>query len=135
MKYIALMLPFALAGADTVPKSYPCYRAASPPVVDGKLDDAVWKRVPWTSDFVDIEGSRKPRPRFRTRVKMAWDDRFFYIASEMEEPHVWGTLTDHDAVIFRDNDFEVFLRPDEAKPQYFEFEMNALNTGWYLCLP
>ena len=84
--------------------------------------------------FVDIEGDAKPAPRFRTRAKMLWDDTYFYIAAEMEEPHVWGTLTKHDSVIFHDNDFEVFLDPDGDTHDYYEFEINALNTGWDLFL-
>jgi len=66
---------------------------------------------------------------------MLWDDNYFYIAAELEEPHVWGTLTKHDSVIFRDNDFEVFLNPTGDTLNYFEFEINALNTGWDLFLP
>ena len=65
---------------------------------------------------------------------MAWDDRFFYVAAEMEEPHVWATLMRHDAVIFHDNDFEVFIDPDGDNHEYYEFEINALDTGWDLFL-
>lgn len=93
------------------PKRYDCPRAASPIRIDGKLDDAAWQSAPWTDFFVDIEGDAKPAPRFRTRAKMLWDVENFYIAAELEEPHVWATLTRHDSVIFRDNDFEVFLNP------------------------
>ena len=52
----------------------------------------------------------------------------------MEEPHVWGTLTKHDSVIFHDNDFEVFIDPNGDTLEYYEFEINALNTGWDLFL-
>ena len=38
-------------------------------------------------------------------------------------------------MIFRDNDFEVFLNPTGDGRNYFEFEINALNTGWDLFLP
>ena len=93
-----------------------------------------WRPAPWTDDFVDIEGDAKPRPRFRTRAKMLWDDTYFYIAAELEEPHVWGTLTKHDSVIFHDNDFEVFIDPDGDNHEYYEFEINALNTEWDLLL-
>lgn len=117
------------------PRHYLCYRAQGPLTMDGKLDEAAWQAIPWTDAFVDIEGDRKPKPRFRTRAKMTWDDRHFYIAAEMEEPHVWGTLTQHDAVIFQDNDFEVFIDPDGDNHNYGEFEINALNTGWDLLLP
>ncbi len=65
---------------------------------------------------------------------MLWDDQYFYIAAELKEPHVWGTLTEHDSVIFHDNDFEVFVDPDGDNHQYYEFEINALNTGWDLYL-
>lgn len=105
-----------------------------PIVVDGNLDKLAWEAADWTEDFVDIEGDAKPPPRFRTRAKMLWDDEYFYIAAEMEEPHVWATLTEHDSVIFHDNDFEVFLDPDGDAARYFEFEINALNTGWDLFL-
>ncbi len=117
------------------PKRYLCYRATEPLNVDGQLAEPDWQAAPWTDDFVDIEGKKKPKPRFRTRAKMLWDDEYFYIAAELEEPHVWGTLTEHDSVIFQDNDFEVFLDPDGDTHRYGEFEINALNTGWDLYLP
>ena len=117
------------------PKGYVCLRAGQPIVIDGKLDDAAWRVAPWTDDFVDIEGDAKPKPRFRTRVKMLWDDVFFYVGAQMEEPHVWATLTKHDSVIFHDNDFEVFIDPNGDNHEYYEFEINALNTGWDLLLP
>lgn len=60
--------------------------------------------------------------------------RHLYIAAELEEPHVWATLTNHDAVIFQDPDFEVFLDPRGHTQPYYEFEMNALNTTWDLRL-
>jgi hypothetical protein len=117
------------------PERYVCHRPAAGVAIDGRLDDVAWARAPWTAAFVDIEGDAKPRPRFRTRAKMLWDDDFFYVAAELEEPHVWATLTHHDAVIFHDNDFEVFLNPSGDGLNYFEFEINALNTGWDLFLP
>jgi len=115
-------------------RTYLCFRTTSPVVVDGTIDDAVWRSIPWTEEFIDIEGISRPVPRFRTRVKIAWDSTFLYVAAELEEPHVWATITKRDSVIFRDNDFEVFIDPDGDNHQYYEFEINALNTGWDLRL-
>lgn len=129
------ILALLAVGLHAQPLEYASPRANTPPTIDGKLDDEIWSRAPWTADFVDIEGSAKPKPRFRTRAKMAWDDHYFYIAAELEEPHVWATLTKHDSVIFHDNDFEVFIDPNGDTLEYFEFEMNALNTTWDLFLP
>ena len=121
--------------APPAPRGYVCYRAATPPVLDGNLDDDAWKAAPWSEEFADIEGDRRPAPRHRTRVKMLWDDKCLYIGAELEEPHVWATLTRHDNVIFQDNDFEVFLDPDGDSHLYAELELNALNTTWDLLLP
>jgi hypothetical protein len=120
---------------NPAPLTYDCVRAPGPIVIDGKIGDKAWKAAKWTSAFVDIEGSARPRPKFRTRVKMLWDDKYLYIAAELEEPNVKATLTEHDSVIFKDNDFEVFIKPLPGTESYFEFEMNALNTGWDLFLP
>ena len=118
-----------------VPFGYVVRHTATPIKIDGRLDDAAWADAPWMSDFVDIEGDAKPKPRFRTRAKMLWDDNYLYIAAKLEEPHVWGTLTKHDSVIFADPDFEVFIDPDGDTHAYSEFEINALNTSWDLHLP
>jgi hypothetical protein len=66
---------------------------------------------------------------------MLWDDHFFYVAADIREPHVWATLKEHDSVIFRDSDFEVFIDPNGDNHEYYEFEINALGTFWDLLLP
>ena len=116
------------------PRGYVCRRATTPIQIDGRADEAAWAEAPWTEDFVDIEGPGKPVPRFRTRAKMLWDERNFYIFAELQEPHVWATITKKNEVIFHDNDFEVFIDPDGDNHNYHEYEMNALNTIWELTL-
>lgn len=117
-----------------VPRGYLCLRTPQPIVVDGRLEEAAWQHAAWTEDFVDIEGPSKPAPLYRTRAKLLWDSQYLYIAAELVEPHIWGTITQRDAVIFQDPDFEVFIDPDGDGHQYYEFEMNALNTVWDLRL-
>jgi hypothetical protein len=132
----ALALPLLLlATGPAEPRRYLAPHVAAPPTIDGRLDDAAWHHAPWSEPFVDIEGDRRPAPRLGTRVKLAWDDSTLYLAGEMEEPDLWATLTTRDAVIFHDNDFEVFLDPDGDAARYFELEINALNTQWDLFLP
>ncbi len=126
--------PITSQTAGPSPKSYDVHYTSTPIQIDGSLNDPAWKQAEWTTDFVDIEGSAKPVPRFHTRAKMLWDDKYLYIAAELEEPNVKAALTQHDSVIFHDNDFEVFVKPLPATASYYEFEMNALNTGWDLFL-
>ena len=118
-----------------MPRGYVCQRATGPITIDGKMDELSWEKAAWTEYHLDIEGQMRPvKPRFNTRSKMLWDDECFYVAAWMEEPHVWGTITQRNAVIFNDNDFEVFIDPDGDSHAYFEFEVNALNTVWNLFL-
>ncbi len=118
-------LPFA-------PRQAVCYRTASPLVIDGRLDEPAWGAGAWSEPFLDIDGVQ--RPHLATRVKMLWDDEQFYFAAQLEEPDVWATLTTRDAVIFQDNDFEVFIDPDGDTHAYYELEVNALGTAWDLML-
>ena len=97
---------------DSRRRRYDCRRVPRPIVVDGSLNDPGWSGLHWTDDFVDITGNPALRPRFRTRVKLGWDDAFLYVGAKLEEPHVWGTIRRRNAVIFEDNDFELFLDPE-----------------------
>ena len=117
------------------PRRYLAARRSGEIVVDGHLEDPAWSRVPWTRPFTDIEGPRRPAPRFETRVKMTWDDQYWYIAAAIREPDLWATIRERDAVIFRDNDFELFVDPSGTTQRYFEVELNQLATVWDLMLP
>ncbi|MDZ4121342.1 MAG: carbohydrate-binding family 9-like protein [Candidatus Cloacimonadaceae bacterium] len=120
-------LPFA-------PLSYICYQATGSIVIDGKMEEADWLKAPWTEDFTDIEGNLKPQPFYQTRVKILWDDKGMYFFAWMEEEHIWAKLTERDAVIFYDNDFEIFIDPNGDTHEYYELEINALGTLWDLFL-
>ncbi len=116
------------------PRSYDARRAASPPAIDGTLDDAAWQSAPWTEPFIDIRGEDWPAPDWSTRAKIIWDDDHLYIAARLEEPHLWATLTDRDAILYREHDFEVFIDPDGDALAYYELEINALGTEFDLFL-
>jgi hypothetical protein len=116
------------------PLHYVCYRTAESLTIDGVLDETSWLKATPTASFVDIEGNLKPLPRFETHAYMLWDSTYFYVGARLVEPDVWGTLTQRDAVIYHDNDFEVFIDPDGDTHEYYELELNALNTVWDLLL-
>lgn len=129
------LLSASVLGQTITPQSYVVAKASTPVVMDGDIYSAEWQKAPWTENFVDIRGyDYKPTPKFGTRAKMLYDDKYLYIAIEMIEPHIWGTLTERDATIYYDNDIEVFIDPDGNSKNYMEFEFNALNTQWDLLL-
>lgn len=126
--------PTIAARTHPAPLRYAAPRTRAPIVIDGKIDPAEWAHAPWTSEFVDIEGDVRPLPTWSTRAKMLWDDEFFYVAAQLEEPHVWGTLTKHDSIIYHDNDFELFIDAEGDELWYGEVEINALGTVFDLML-
>lgn len=112
------------------PRSYVAHYTDEPIIIDGVASESSWNTAVSSELFIDIEGSKIPK--YKTSVKMLWDDEHFYFLAEMEEPHVWGNLKQRDTIIFYNNDFEIFIDPDNDTHNYYEFEVNALNTLWDL---
>ena len=108
---------------------YNAPKATGPIIVDGILDESDWQRAPLSEPFADIRGvDFEPKPSKETRMKMLWDDECLYIAGIIEEDNVTASLTEHDSIIYHDNDWEVFIDPDQDGRFYFEIELNAFNT-------
>ncbi len=116
------------------PPIYICPKRTKNFVLDGNIEKDFWKDIPFTDNFVDIEGDIRPLPRFVTYAKMQWDEDNLYIAALLKGNEIWAYQTERDSVIFRDNDFEIFIDPDSDTQGYYEYEMNALNTVWDLLL-
>ncbi|MCU7548790.1 carbohydrate-binding family 9-like protein [Chitinophagaceae bacterium LB-8] len=116
------------------PRGYITHFATNAPIIDGNISDAVWQQADWSDNFIDIEGASKPEPRLKTKVKMLWNDSCLFIAAALEESHLWASIQKHDAIVYQDNDFEVFLDPDNNAHDYFEIEVNAFNTIFDLFL-
>jgi len=125
-----LITSYAQTKKDVVPLTQIAYKTTETIIIDGKADETSWKKASWSNDFIDIEGFKTPN--HQTNVKMLWDENYYYILATIEEPHVWGDIKERDAVIFYNNDFEVFIDPDGDTHNYYELEINALNTVWDL---
>ncbi|MBK0368290.1 carbohydrate-binding family 9-like protein [Flavobacterium agrisoli] len=123
---------FSQSKKTILPKTYVAAKTTTPITIDGEDTDASWSKVDWTGLFEDIENGIKPK--YDTKVKMLWDETNFYILAKIDEPHVWANLKQRDTIIFYNNDFEVFIDPDSDTFNYYELEINALNTAWDLFL-
>ena len=116
--------------SDKMYQTYVAHKTLETITIDGKPDEVAWGKASWSTTFIDIEGVNEPT--YKTQVKMLWDEKYFYVLAKLEEPHVWGDIEKRDAVIFYNNDFEVFVDPDGDTHNYYELELNALNTAWDL---
>ncbi len=115
-------------------KTYSVYKIIDEIRIDGLTNEGSWQHAQWSDLFSDIEGNKKPEPLFHARFKMVWNDTVLFILAELEEPNIWAYYDKNDMIVFRENDFEVFIDPDANTHNYFEFEVNARNTLFDLFL-
>jgi hypothetical protein len=115
------------------PPTYVCYKLPAPVTIDGIISDEEWGAVPPVGDFRDIYDDG-PAPWLRTDARIAHDDAGIYFAARMEEPHLWATFTEHDAPLYQENAFELFIDPSNTTHNYLEYEVNVLGTEWDLFL-
>ena len=105
------------------PKHYFCFKSTLPITCDGILNEESWEEARWTDFFQDIEGDSKPKPYYKTSVKMIWDDSALYVAAELEEENIWAYLDQHDDIVYRENDFEIFISNTSDAQHYYEIEL------------
>jgi hypothetical protein len=86
---------------------YAAHRAAGPIAIDGRLDEADWKAAPRSPRFSDLV--RGAPGIHDTRAAVLWDDQNLYVGYWVEEPFVEGTLTERDALIYKNNDVELAI--------------------------
>jgi hypothetical protein len=113
-----------LGQAPELPE-YKVRRTSTPPVVDGVLDDAAWKEA--TS--VELRGSFDGRSvSLRTEARLLYDETSLYVAFDVEDPDVWGTLLTRDAPIYEQEVVEVFLDANADGKTYNELQVSPHNV-------
>jgi Carbohydrate family 9 binding domain-like len=118
----------------TTPLHYTCFQTAETMSMDGSMNEVSWKNAKWSEYFKDIEGTKKPSPHLATRYKLLWDKNNLYVAAELADPDIWSAFTNRDDLLYMENAFEIFIDPDNDTHNYFEFEINPLQTVFDLYL-
>ena len=82
---LALMLffSFQIIAQDSIPKRVYTTKSIAgktAPTIDGKLDDAIWNEVEWTSDYVEFQPDVGTPPTEQTKMKILYDDKNLYVA-------------------------------------------------------
>ncbi len=114
--------PQSFVPKNEIPR-YTAVRCEKPLVIDGKLNEEVWKSVQTTPPFVDLINGKETI--HKTRAALVWDDEFLYVAFWIAEPNVEAKYKNRDDPIYYDNDTEIFIAGKDA---YYEFEINAYGT-------
>ncbi|MCF8336103.1 MAG: carbohydrate-binding family 9-like protein [Bacteroidales bacterium] len=103
---------------------YECSKTGEKIEIDGKIDEGAWEKAP-VARFVAQDGSG---PRLDTRFQWLWDDEYLYGAFHVEDDHLWATMTERDAYLWKENVVEFFINADGCSKSYIEIEINPKNT-------
>src|SRR5437867_5978550 len=74
-------------------KSIAATRAAQPPVIDGRDDDAVWREAPPITEFQEWRPSEGGAPKLPTEAKVAYDAGNLYVFVRAFDPHPDSIIT------------------------------------------
>src|SRR5687767_12272678 len=75
------------------PKTLQVARATSKPIIDGKLDDAVWQTAATIDDLHQIRPGNGTAPTERTIVYVLYDKDALYVAARMWDSGAPGEVT------------------------------------------
>ncbi len=98
------------------------------PVIDGKLDDEVWKHAVVLKDFYQVQPGDNTPPSKPTEVLLGLDSRFLYVAFHCyDEPDkVRATIAKRDD-IFDDDYVGILFDTFHDKRKAYEFDFNPLG--------
>jgi len=109
-----------------------CIWAKSPITVDGKMDEPAWQSAALPG-FVIFWQARTPKSG--TAARILWDNDAFYFFAEMDDIDLYADITEHNGMCWLNDVFELFFKPSEKSPAYYEFQVNAAGTHLEMFLP
>jgi hypothetical protein len=112
-------------------KNIAAVRVATPPKIDGRPDEAVWKTAPVAGDFVEYSPRSGTLPGLRTEIRFAYDDAALYILAIMFDPSpdsICKELGRRDQVESLNTDYISFdILPYNDGLNMYEFKVTPAN--------
>ena len=116
--------------------SFECRRAEGRITIDGKADEPAWQKAQLIDYFYQPWLGAKARPaKTATKARLLWDDDNFYFFADMEDHDLYADVTEHDGMCWNNDVFELFFKPADDKPAYYEFQVNAAGTMLDMLIP
>jgi len=104
-------------------------RSKQAPVIDGNLEDAVWRGAAIATGFVEKRSQNLAR--VQTKVLFLYDDDNLYLAFRCEEPNPAGIKAAtkegaHEKAVWGGDDvIAIFIQPDESRETYYQYALTA----------
>jgi len=105
-------------------------RAATPPAIDGRLDDAVWAQAPPVSGLLQRDPEEGAPASEDTLVRVAFDDRALYVAGDLRDREAGAVvrqLSRRDAPVEADG-FVLYLDAHNDKLTGAMFAVSAAGV-------
>lgn len=106
-------------------------RAETEPVIDGRLDEAVWQSAPPAGGFIQREPRNGEPASERTEVRIVFTARTLVIGARLfdsDAARLVGTEYRRDADLDSDDNFQVFLDTFHDRRNAFFFQTTPLGT-------
>lgn len=99
------------------------------PVIDGKLDDEIWKQAAVLKDFYQVQPGDNIAPSKPTEVMLGYDSKFLYVAFHCyDEPDkVRATIPKRDD-IWNDDYVGILFDTFNDKRKAYEFDFSPLGV-------
>jgi hypothetical protein len=108
-------------------------RAIAPPVIDGRLDEKVWKEAATITGLLPARGEDTAAriARIPTTVRVLWDPGSLYVSFECVDDEVWstGSARPRDQIYLEDV-CEVFLDGVGDGRQYLEVQSSPAGRNF-----
>jgi len=104
----------------------PCRRVVGKINIDGKLNEPAWDRAYVLDEFRIPPEARKPRRP--SSAQLLWDDQFLYLGVVMEDFDIYGLKKDRDSRTWEDDVVELFIKPSDVDPPYYEIHVTPNGT-------
>ncbi|QJW96013.1 PQQ-dependent sugar dehydrogenase [Frigoriglobus tundricola] len=112
-----------------LPTSFECRWTDSAITLDGVADEPAWKHAqPIAAFHLPWLGDKARMGRTAATAKLLWDREYLYFHCEMEDSDLFADITAHDGELWKNDVFEIFLRPDATRAGYYEFQVNAAGA-------
>lgn len=128
---LLLCSPTAPAAQDQVPPAIEAHRAQQAPVIDGRLDEAVWQGVQAVTGFWQKEPAEGQPATEETRIRILYDQSHLYVGIELAETaqsDIRATEMRRDNSMESDDTFTLLLDTFHDHRNAFVFRLNPLGT-------
>jgi glucose/arabinose dehydrogenase len=133
---VAALAHVAALVAEEPPAEFACPYAGGEIVIDGEAKDEAWAEAVVIDRFYLPWLKENQRPaRTATKAKLLWDRENLYFFAEMEDGDLYADVTEHDGRTWDNDVFELFFKPADDKPGYYEFQVNAAGTVMDMLIP